>query len=271
MLLQLTKFTREQLRQQKQQCEQFAAPTAEAIGAAANCLFSLLPYEERFRQAESWYDACTHATLRGNYALLDEWIRHQARRGAEEHFELEDFLQLLRICRRSAIDVARWDGNVFSAIDEAINEGLLAVREKVPWNIRDNLNYLKESEDNTEPTPELDAAEPTPDSEPESDPSERRVAFRNRLALPIRVRVTTQGGPGEEITYTQNVSLAGIYFRTLERYPEGSHLEVTYPYWTDPGSINREYPARIARLDRLSETAWGVAVEFLQDLHDKTI
>jgi PilZ domain len=96
------------------------------------------------------------------------------------------------------------------------------------------------------------------------------VAFRNRLALPIRVRVTTQGGPGEEITYTQNVSLGGVYFRTLKRNREGWRLQVTYPYWTDHGSINREYPARIGRLDRLSSKAWGVGVEFLQNLHDKT-
>jgi hypothetical protein len=47
-------------------------------------------------------------------------------------------------------------------------------------------------------------------------------------------------------------------------------LNVIYPYWTGPGSINREYPARVARLDPLPDRSWGVAVEFLQNLRDKT-
>jgi hypothetical protein len=279
MLLEFTKVTKEQLLRQKQQCEQFAGPTAEAIGAAGNCLFSLLPYEERFRQAASWYDACALAMLRGNYAPLNEWIRQQACTGAEQHFKLEDFLELLRICRRSAINVARWDAATFSEVDEVINEGLLAVREKVPWNIHDDMNYLDGTQVNTELALELDTPELTPEvtpqldtSElaPERDASERRAAFRNRLAMPIRVRVISHGGPDEEITHTQNVSRHGVYFITLERYRDGSHLEVTYPYWAEHGGINRVYPARIARLDRLSHNTWGVAVEFLQDLHKKT-
>jgi hypothetical protein len=47
-------------------------------------------------------------------------------------------------------------------------------------------------------------------------------------------------------------------------------LKVIYPYWTGPGSINREYSARVTRLDRLPDRSWGVAVEFLQNLRDKT-
>ena len=81
--------------------------------------------------------------LRGNFAPLDEWIRQQACLAAEEHFELEDLLQLLRICRRSAIEIDGWDEDVFSAVDEVINEGLLSIRAKVSWNIPDRLNYLK--------------------------------------------------------------------------------------------------------------------------------
>ena len=64
--------------------------------------------------------------------------------------------------------------------------------------------------------------------------------------------------------------LAAFIFRLSEDYQIGSHLQVTYPYWTGPGSINKEYSARVSRLDRLPDGSWGVAVEFLQSLRDKT-
>jgi len=46
-------------------------------------------------------------------------------------------------------------------------------------------------------------------------------------------------------------------------------LQVTYPYWTHPGGINREYPARVSRLDQLPDGSVGIAIEFLQDLHER--
>lgn len=268
MPLQKTEVTKEQLRQHRQKCEQFSAGTAEAIGAAGECLYSLMPYEERLRQAASWYDACSQAMLRGNYAPLDEWIRGQACLASEQHFELEDLLQLLRICRRSAIDVVRWDEEVFSSLDDVINEGLHAIRANVQWNISGDLNYLDDVDSEPALKSELSASGPV--SRSEIQESERRDSGRNRLALPIRVRGSTQQGHGEEITYTQNVSLSGLYFVTVQSYREGAPLRVTYPYWTDPGRINREYSARIARLDRLPDEAWGVAVEFWQNLREKT-
>jgi len=248
-------------------CERFAAGAAETIGAARNCLFSLLPYEERFRKAESWYEACSQAMLRGNYAPLDEWIRREACLAEAENFGLEDLLQLLRICRLSAINIDRWEEDVFSTVDEVINEGLRAIREKVAWKISPDLNYLNASEAKA-------ALRPQPgDSKTfapgETRDGERRESGRNRLALPIRIRRTTEKGPGEEITYTQNVSLSGLYFKTQEKYRVGSDLQIVYPYWTGPGSINRQYAARVARLDPMPNRFWGVAVEFLQDLRDK--
>jgi PilZ domain len=267
MLVQKTEVMKAQARQQRQRCERFAAGTADAIGAAGHCLFSVLPYQERVRQAASWYDACAQATLRGNYAPLDEWLRHQACMADAENFELEDLLRLLRICRQSAMEIDGWDEDVFSAVDDVINEGLLAIRAKVSWNISDDLNYLKEAESKPALQPELNASEPIACAETRD--GERRESGRNRLAMPIRVRCTTQQSQGDQITYTQNVSLSGFYFRTQENYQIGSPLQVTYPYWTGPGSINKEYPARVARLDRLPDRSWGVAVEFLQNLRDK--
>lgn len=273
MLLQKTEVTKQQARQQRQRCARFAAGTANAIGAADECLFSLLPYAERVRQAASWYEACTQAMLRCNFAPLDEWIRRQACLAAEEHFELEDLLQLLRICRSSAIEIDGWDEDVFSAVDEVINEGLRAIREKVSWNIPDQLNYVKEAQRDLGMRPELIEFDPVASElirNRERRNGERRETGRNRLALPIRVRCTSQKKQSDEITLTQNVSLSGFYFRTEKNYTLGSHLKVIYPYWTGPGSINREYPARVARLDPLPDRSWGVAVEFLQNLRDKT-
>jgi hypothetical protein len=268
MLLQKTQVTKTQERQQRQRCERFAAGTADAIGAAGQCLFSLLPYEERVRQAASWYDACAEAMLRCNFAPLDEWIREQACKAAEENFELDDLLQLLRICRKSALEIDGWDEDIFSTVDEVINEALLAIRPNVSWNIPDHLNYLKVLASKSASQPASKA--PDPSAPAEVREGERRISGRNQLALPIRVRCTTGKSPSDEITLTQNVSISGLYFRTPENYKLGSTLQVTYPYWTGPGSINKVYSGRVARLDRLPDGSWGVAVEFLQSLRNKT-
>ena len=268
MLLQKPEVTKAQARQQRQRCERFAAGTADPIGAAGQCLFSLLPSQERVRQAASWYDACAQAMLRCNFAPLDEWIRQQACLAAEENFAMENLLQLLRICRRCAIDIDGWDAEVFSAVDDVINEGLSAIRAKVSWNIPDHLNYMKVAQSEPALHPESNVSDPLPYAEVRE--GKRRVSGRNQLALPIRVRCTTAQSQCDEITRTKNVSLGGLYFRTQENYPMGSPLQVTYPYWTGPGSINREYSARVARLDCLPDAYWGIAVEFLQNLRDKT-
>jgi hypothetical protein len=268
MLLQKPEDTNAQSRQQRQRSERFAAGTADAIGAAGPCLFSLLPYQERVRLAASWYDACAQAMLRGNFAPLDEWIRRQACLTAEENFEMEDLLQLLRICRRSAIAIDGWDEDVFSAVDDVINEGLLAIRANVSWNIPDRLNYLNEAQRVPASQAEANASDPLASARVRE--TERRVSGRNRLALPIRVRCDSEQSQREETTRTQNVSLSGLYFRTRENYKIGSNLRITYPYWTVPGSINKEYAARVSRLDRLPDGFWGVAVEFLQGLRHKT-
>src|SRR5579863_6138402 len=217
MLLQKTQVTKAQARQQRERCERFAAGTADAIGAARQCLFSLLPYQERLRHAASWYVACAEAMLRGNFAPLDEWIRQQACLAAEQHFELEDLLQLLRICRKSAMKIDGWNEDVFSDVDEVINEGLLSIRAKVSWNIPDRLNYLRQLQ--TEPASKRASNASDPVARAEGRAGERRVSNRNRLSLPIRVRCAAGNSPGdEEVTLTQNVSRSGLYFTTQQDY-----------------------------------------------------
>src|SRR6202035_2937246 len=89
---------------QRKRCARFATEAAERIRSDEKCLFSLLPHQELSRLAGDWYDACAQAMLRGNYAPIDQWIRSQSRLATEQGFASEDILQLLFICRRSAIE-----------------------------------------------------------------------------------------------------------------------------------------------------------------------
>jgi len=268
MALLKSETTKTHERAQKLRCDRFAAGAADAIGTDQQCLFSLLPYHERSRRAASWYTACAQGMLRCNYAPLDAWIKQQACLANAEHFELRDLLQLLRICRRSAIEIDGWDEDVFSAVDEVINEGIFAIRAEVSWEIPAKLNYLKHGECKTATILDLDSVESTLNSDARE--CERRVSGRNQLALPIRLRHTTEHGQREEITSTLNVSMTGLYFKTQANFVLQSRLQIIYPYWTDPGCINKEYAAEVARTDRLPDQWWGVAVEFLQNLRDKT-
>jgi hypothetical protein len=86
------------------------------------------------------------------------------------------------------------------------------------------------------------------------------------LKLPIRVRAAGEKSI-DEVTHSQNVSRSGLYFRTRNSsYKMHMPLKVTYPYWTQPGAINREYRAKIVRLDRRTDGSFGVAVEFTESL-----
>jgi len=272
MLLQKNELTKAQARQQEQRRERFAAAASQVIGAASECLFSLLPDNERHRQAADWYDACAQAMLRGNYAPLSEWIQRQACIAAQQNFRLEDLLQLLRICRQSAIEMDGWDEDAFSAVDDVIDEGIIAIRPNVCWDIPKDLNYLRENPGaaRSQLWPAAPESITLPRSSGEDRETDRRRASRNRLALPIRIRCAGGRQPIEEITKTENVSLRGFYFKTHESYRVGSSLSVVYPYWTGPGSINREYKAKVTRLDPLEDRSWGVAVQFLQNLHEKS-
>jgi hypothetical protein len=95
---------------------------------------------------------------------------------------------------------------------------------------------------------------------------ERRSFQRNRLRLPIRVRASFRTGPVEETTHTLNVARGGLYFLSGYPYVAGLPLLVTYPYWQDPDAINREYPARVVRVESQADGRRGVAVQFLVSL-----
>jgi hypothetical protein len=77
----------------------------------------------------------------------------------------------------------------------------------------------------------------------------------------------SEGQSIDEVTDSQNVSRSGLYFATNNSsYKMHMPLKVTYPYWTQPGAINREYCAKIVRLDRRTGGSFGIAVEFTESL-----
>lgn len=100
----------------------------------------------------------------------------------------------------------------------------------------------------------------------EGRPRERRRYGRGRLRLPILVRgLRDKGEEVIEVTRTENIGRGGLYFVSHRPYFKGARLQVAFPYWDDPGAINREYPAEVIRVDEHQEGK-GVAIKFLVSL-----
>ncbi|MFQ5818111.1 MAG: PilZ domain-containing protein [Terriglobia bacterium] len=240
--------------------QKFATLTAERLRAAVDCQFSLLPYHELARVAANWYEACAQAMLRGNYSPIDELIREQVRVAADQGFELDDLLQLLRFCRQTAIEVEGWNEDQFTNVDAVIDEALVALRPQLPWEIPAGLNYL---------TGKAHAAEAEVEAPVPVVPrphTERRSHARNRLHFFIRIRGTLSTGEIDEVARTENVARGGLYFLSRNPYIPGANLTVTYPYWQEPGAINKKYPAKVVRVDSRTDQYRGVAVQFLVSL-----
>jgi hypothetical protein len=282
MLLDEDKVT-EAAQFQRQRCAAFGARTAEKIRGAGNCQFSLLPHEELARITSGWYDASAQAMLNGNFSLIDSWTQGQAQLAAEENFELEDMLELLRICRGAAIEDEKWSEDIFSVVDDAINEALRFIGPEVSWNISGSLDYLHvaagglgAAEERAAPQRPVSQAKAPPQPQPKAAEAwsrnlsaNRRDFGRNSLRLPIRVRAASGTFP-EELTHSENVSRSGLYFVThRSTYELQMALRVTYPYWTESNAINQEYTAKVVRLDRLRGGMVGVAVEFTDGLGPK--
>jgi PilZ domain-containing protein len=240
---------------QQHRCQNFASVTADRIRAEKKCLFSLLPSDELARLAAGWYEACSQAMLRGNFAPIDKWIRSQAATAAAEGFAQTDVLELLRICRNSAFEIERWNQEVFSGVEEVINE---AVRATCGWPAPSEDDFVALAPDGSELNPLIAA---TDESE-----GERRTFERNRLQIPIRICSSGGQWKAEEITVTKSISRGGLYFVTQGNYLVDQIVKVSYPNWSNHGENNREYSAKVVRLDRVSDHTWGVAIHFLESL-----
>lgn len=278
MLLDLDKVT-EAGQSQQQRCAAFGAMAAKNIRAARNCQFALLPYEELARLASGWYDASAQAMLSANCVPISAWTQAQAQLAAKQNFKLDDVLELLRICRSAAIQGEKWSEDVFSIVDDAINDALQSIGSRVSWTLPRSLNYVSgvdtQYEAKVPPRFEPRHAPGAPAIKPAEEVSEpwsgnwsndRRDFGRNCLKLAIRVRTATALAI-DELTYSENVSRSGLYFRTRNSsYKLRMSVKVTYPYWSEPGAINREYRAKVVRLDPMTDGSFGVAVEFTETL-----
>jgi hypothetical protein len=92
--------------------------------------------------------------------------------------------------------------------------------------------------------------------------TERRKTLREDLSLPVRVCPCDSQYP-EEVCTTLNVSRNGLYFATdTGHYFPGMNVIVTLNFrWDDP--MQREYIGDVARLERLEDGKWGVAIRIL--------
>lgn len=248
---------------QDERRQRYAAAAGERLRAASDCQFSLLPYEELVRTAAGWYDACAEGMVRGNYAPLEDWVRDHARVAADQGFELNDLLELLRLLRQVAIEKEGWNEDAFADTDAIVDEALAALRGQVAWEIPEGLNYLTGK---TKADREREQRERVAAAEAAKEPTgERRAHRRNMLHMPIRVRGALASGPVDEITRTENVARGGVYFLSEAPYFKGAQLQVMYPYWDTPGAINQEYPAEVVRIDDRGAMK-GIAVKFLVSL-----
>jgi hypothetical protein len=245
---------------QKQRSVAFATQAAARIRAAEGCQFALLPENEITKLIAAWYESCAQAMLTGNYASLGEWIREQAGLAAENNFALSDLVELLRQCRSAAIEIERWDEEIFSQVEEVIHEELQIIRGHHAWT--NSLGLV----DSAKGSKGFAAGAPGPDLEEARPESERRLASRARLQLPVRARDMTTGCQLDILTLTQSVSHAGLYFLARGNFLAGRTLRVTYPHWEGPGAINKEYAAQIVRVDQLPGGAQGIAIKFLENL-----
>jgi hypothetical protein len=74
----------------------------------------------------------------------------------------------------------------------------------------------------------------------------------------------------QESNTTKNVSRDGIYFVSqIESYYEGMRLFVAVPHHSPPDPQDREYVGQVARVEKLGEGQWGIAVQFLSGLRSK--
>jgi hypothetical protein len=191
--------------------------------------------------------------MRGNFAGIDQWIRFQSDRAATEGFAREDVVELLRICRSSAIETEKWNPDIVSEVDEVVDEALGGT---IKWTSATTPAPAERRRAN----PQEGAQYP----EAKTRTGDRRAFGRNRLQLPIRIRGVGNHSHMDEVTHTQSISRGGLYFVSREIYKANQLLKISYPFWTDPGAINCEYPAKVMRVDRLSDQSWGVGIQFLE-------
>lgn len=95
-------------------------------------------------------------------------------------------------------------------------------------------------------------------------PEDRRISTRINQSQTVRVR-PAETEYAEEIRTTLNVSWEGFYFATsVGHYFPGMTVYVTRDFHSNDPS-NPEERGTVARVDKLKEGRWGVAVHVARD------
>ena len=98
---------------------------------------------------------------------------------------------------------------------------------------------------------------------------ERRRKIRSKVPRMIRVRPSEPTSEEfDEILPTINASRNSVYFVPQNGvFALNMRVFVTYPYASDPGSINQEFLGKVTRVDKLPGDKQGVAVELLMPIY----
>ncbi len=244
--------------------DNFADYAAEKIRESLHCSFSRLSHQELVQCVTTWYESCVQAMLKYDYSMIDQWVSKEASMAAGRGFKLEDLLELLRICRRSAIEVEQWNEDVVSATDDVINEVLRRGIGNDSWAIPADLNYLNRKTVNPAPVERTAAVAEESPLEPAN---ERRTASRARLNLPIRVcGYGLTGYHLDLVLHAENFSCNGLYFVANEPFAKGLYLQVTCPYPDDSAGTRKQLSAKVVRVDRMVDRSRGIAVQFLDPI-----
>lgn len=250
--------------------DKFTNHAAKKIRGSLNCNFSRLSDQELVQCVTTWHASCVRAMLKRDYSIIYQWVRKHGNMAAARGFELEDLLELLRICRRSAIEVGRWNEEVMSATDDVINEVLHRGVGNDSWTIPSDLNYVIGEPVNPSPVEprvvvaaEILSTAALPAEIPLERASERRTANRARLSL--RIRVCGYGLTGyhlDLVLHAENFSCNGLYFVANEPFAKGLHLQVACLFPDDSAETRRQLSAKVVRVDRRIDKSRGIAIQF---------
>jgi hypothetical protein len=98
---------------------------------------------------------------------------------------------------------------------------------------------------------------------------ERRNKIRTRIPRMIRVRPSEPTRDDfDEILPTLNAARNSVYFVPQNGvFEPNMRVFVTFPYASDPGSINQEFLGTVTRVDKLPGDKQGVAVHLLMPIY----
>ena len=92
---------------------------------------------------------------------------------------------------------------------------------------------------------------------------ERRRRRRAKITAQLHVRAANSPEAFEEVCMTVDVSRDGLLFTASKKgYFVGQGLNVTFPYSTDAGAINKAQPADVVRVNDAPGGKFHVAVQF---------